>query len=269
MKKLFIIIILFLFQKGFSQELFLVTDPASNVPANSLSVNVQQSLFKEKFETGYTYHLMPEATYGFNKNLMFRATAFVSNRNNNFETEGGSFYAKYRFYSSDDLNSHFRMATFGRYSFNNSNIHQEQIEIMGHNTGFETGIVATKLIKKLAISSSVSFEKAFDNRPNNPFPDNIANNATNYTLSFGKLVYPKKYTSFKQTNINLMLEFVGQTINENGKSYLDVVPVVQFIFNSQARLDLAYRQELLSSMLRSAPNGVYLNLYYTFFNLKG
>jgi hypothetical protein len=81
-------------------------------------------------------------------------------------------------------------------------------------------------------------------------------------------MYPKKYTSFKQTNINLMVEFVGQTINENGKSYLDVVPAVQFIFNSQARLDLAYRQELVSSMIRSAPNGFYFNLYYTFFNLK-
>jgi hypothetical protein len=37
-----------------------------------------------------------------------------------------------------------------------------------------------------------------------------------------------------------MLEFVGQTINENGKSYLDVVPAIQLFFNSQARLDLAY-----------------------------
>jgi hypothetical protein len=64
-----------------------------------------------------------------------------------------------------------------------------------------------------------------------------------------------------------MLEFVGQTINENGKSYLDVVPAIIY-FNSQARLDLAYRQELISSMLRSAPNGLYFNLYYTFFNLK-
>jgi hypothetical protein len=58
-----------------------------------------------------------------------------------------------------------------------------------------------------------------------------------------------------------MLEFVGQTINENGKSYLDVVPATIY-FNSQARLDLAYRQELISSMLRSAPNGLYFNLYY-------
>ena len=226
-----------------------------------------QLLFKEKFEQGYNYHIMPEVTYGFNKSMMFRATAFVSNRNTSLVTEGGSVFTKYRFFSSDDLNSHFRLAAFGRYSFNNSDIHQEQIEIMGHNSGFETGIVATKLIKKIAISSSVSFEKVLDNTSKNPFPNSQGDNATNYTLSFGKLMYPKKYTSFKQTNINLMFEFVGQTINENGKSYLDVVPAIQFIINSQARIDLAYRQELESSMLRTAPNGVYFNLYYTFFNI--
>lgn len=255
-------------QTIFSQELFVVTDPASNVPANSLAINVMQSAFKEQIKTGYNYHLMPEITYGINKNLMVRASAFISTRTNALYAEGGGIMAKYRFYSEDDLNSHFRMAAYGRYSFNRADIHQEQIEILGHNTGFETGIIATKLLKKVAISSSISFEKALDNKPNYPFPDNIGNNATNYTLSFGKLMYPKKYTSFKQTNINLMLEFVGQTINENGKSYVDVVPAIQFIFNSQARLDLAYRQELISSMLRSAPNGVYFNLYYTFFNLK-
>jgi len=160
------------------------------------------------------------------------------------------------------------MAAFGRYSFNNADIHQEQIEIMGHNTGFETGIVATQLIKKIAISASVSFEKAFDNKPDYRFPIVQSDNATNYTLSFGKLMYPKKYTSFKQTNINTMLEFVGQTLNENGKSYLDIVPSIQFIINSQARIDVAYRRELYSSMLRSAPNGFYLNLEYNFFNVS-
>jgi hypothetical protein len=250
-----------------AQELFVVTDPASNVPANSLSVRVSQSVFEQQFENGFNYHLMPEVTYGLNKNLMIRASAFLSNRNNQFAAEGAGLYAKYRFFSTDDLNSHFRLAAFGRYSFNNSDIHQDQIEIMGQNTGFETGLVATKLIKKVAISSSLSFEKAFDNQPNYPFPSELGNNATNYTLSFGKLMYPKKYTSFKQTNINFMIEFVGQTINENGKSYLDVVPAIQFIFNSQARLDLAYRRELMSSMMRTAPNGIYLNLEYNFFNI--
>jgi hypothetical protein len=268
MRKILLLFVVINCQNLFSQELFVITDPASNVPANSLGVNVMQSLFKEEMKSGYNYHFMPEVAYGLNKNIMFRASAFVSNRNNDLVTEGGSFYSKYRFYSTDDLNSHFRLAAYGRYSFNNADIHQEQIEISGHNSGFETGIIATKLIKKVAISSSMSFEKALDNNPNYPFPDNIGDNATNYSLSFGKLMYPKKYTNYKQTNINLMVEFVGQTINENGKSYFDVMPAVQFIFNSQARLDFAYRQELISSMIRSAPNGFYFNLYYTFFDLK-
>ena len=267
MKQLFIGFIALISFQIKAQELFVFTEPASNMPSNSIGIRLGQSLLNEQIKSGYNYHLMPEIMWGINKNLMVHASAFVSNRNTSLVTEGGSVYTKYRFFSSDDLNSHFRLAAFGRYSFNNSDIHQEQIEIMGHNSGFETGIVATKLIKKVAISSSVSFEQALDNTSKNPFPNSLGNNATNYTLSFGKLMYPKKYTSYKQTNINLMVEFVGQTINENGKSYLDVVPAIQFIINSQARIDLAYRQELVTSMLRTAPNGVYFNLYYTFFNI--
>ena len=146
-----------------AQELFVVTDPASNVPANSLAVNAMQSLFKEEYKSGYSYHIMPEVTYGLNKNLMFRTTSFVSNGVSGLNFEGAGLYAKYRFFSSDDLNSHFRLAAYGRYSFNNSDIHQEQIEIMGHNTGYETGLVATKLIKKTALSINISYEQALDN----------------------------------------------------------------------------------------------------------
>ncbi len=81
-------------QAVFSQELFVVTDPASNVPANSLAVNVMQSLFKEEMKSGYNYHLMPEVTYGINKNLMLRGSAFISTRSNALYTEGGSIYGK-------------------------------------------------------------------------------------------------------------------------------------------------------------------------------
>lgn len=266
MKQIILLLVCFIGQNILSQELFMVTDPASNIPANTLIVRVMQSVFKEQIKTGYNYHAMPEITYGITKNLMVRNTLFVSTRSNTLITEGASFYAKYRFFSTDDINSHFRMAAFGRYSFNKADIHQEEIEIMGHNTGFEMGLVATQLIKKVAISSTISFEKAFDNKPDYAFPTNQGDNATNYTLSIGKLMYPKQYTSYKQTNINLMLEFLGQTINQNGKSYLDVVPSIQFIINSQARIDLGYRQQLYNSMLRSAPNGVYFNLEYNFFN---
>lgn len=266
MKSYFTLLIILLTQNIWSQELFVVTDPASNIPTNVISVNLMNSIFVEN-TTGINYHLMPEISYGIDKNLMVRSSFFLSNRNNHLYLEGGNIMGKYRFLSIDDIHSHFRMAAYGRYSMNRADIHQEQIEIIGHNSGFETGLIATKLKNKLAISSSLSFEYATDNKPNYIFPKDMGNNAMNYTLSFGRLMYPKNYNNFKQTNINLMVEFIGQTINKNNKTYVDIVSAIQFIFNSQARIDLAYRREIVSSMLRIALNGVYLNLYYTFFTL--
>ena len=253
--------------KGKAQELFVVTEPASNMPTGSIGVRLAQSLMKEEFKSGYNYHIMPEIMWGANKNLMIHAAAFISNRNKNLATEGGSLYAKYRFLSKDDIHQHFRMAAFGRVSVNNSDIHQEEINTMGHNSGLEAGVVATQLLNKVAISASSSFEKAMNNSETNKFPASQSNSATNYTLSLGKLMYPNKYKNYKQTNINLMVEFMGQTLNQNGKSFLDVVPSLQFIINSQARIDIAYIKEIYSNMLRTAPNGLYLKLEYSFFNV--
>ena len=81
-------------------------------------------------------------------------------------------------------------------------------------------------------------------------------------------MYPKTYKSYKQTNINVMFEFLGQTLSDNRKTFIDGTAAIQFIVNSQSRIDLAYRKSLFSNMLRSAPNGIYLNFEYTFFNFK-
>ncbi|MFV8325260.1 hypothetical protein [Flavobacterium sp. ZS1P14] len=266
MKQLAIMLFFLLSFHSRAQELFVVTEPASNVPSGSIGINLGQTWMKRQLESGYDYHILPEITWGITKNWMVRSTIFISNRTDNLRYEGGSIYAKYRFFSNDAVHNHFRMAAFGRYSINNSDIHQEVIETMGHNSGYETGIVVTKLIKKTAISSSLSFERALDNRPNYRFPSSQSDNAMNYSLSIGKLIYPRQYTHFKQTNINIMLEFLGQRLNENSKSYLDMVPSIQFIINSQAKINFAYTKEIYSSMLRTAPNGIYLKFEYTFFN---
>ena len=249
-----------------AQELFVMTEPASNMPANALRVRDMNAVM---FETkgGINYHNMPELMWGINKNWMVSAAAFISNRNTTLVTEGGSLYAKYRFYSVDDLHSHFRLAAFGRYSINNADIHQEELETMGHNTGYELGIVATKLISKVAISSTLSYERALNNMPNYEFPSAQSNNAFNYTLSVGKLMYPKVYTSLKQTNINAMVEILGQRLNGNEKSYLDIVPSIQFIIRSTARIDVGYRQQLYSTQSRTAPNGFVVKFEYTFLNV--
>jgi hypothetical protein len=250
-----------------SQELFVMTEPASNMPTGSIGTRVGQSLMKEKDGDGYNYKLIPEVMWGISKNWMVHANFFVSNGGGQINIDGGSLYAKYRFFSVDDFHSHFRMAAFGRYSLNNRPMPQEEIDVDGNNSGFETGIVATQLINKLAISSSISYEKSENSLLNSNFAKKQNESAINYTLSFGRLMHPNKYSNYKQTNINLMSEFLGQRLNDTGKSYLDFVPSVQFIINSQAAINLAYKQQVYSTMDRFAPNGVYLKLEYTFFNV--
>jgi len=266
MRYLSIVFLLFISFNINAQELFVVTEPASNAPAGSIGVRLGQSLMKNQMDGGNIYSLSPEVTWGINKNLMVRASTNFNDMNSGLDLKGGGVYAKYRFFSVDDLQSHFRMAAFGRYSWNNSPIQQEAIDMMGMNSGYEAGLVATQLIKKVALSSTVSYGHAYHNNDYN-FPAEFGKSAINYTLSAGRLMYPKKYTSYKQTNINTMLEFVGQTITENGKSYLDIVPSVQFIINSQARIDLAYKKELYSSMDRLTSDGFFLKLEYTIFNV--
>ena len=135
-----------------------------------------------------------------------------SNRTEVLMVEGGSLYAKYRFLSKDAVQKHFRIAGFGRLSFNNSDIHQEEINMYGHNTGLEFGIVATQLLRKVALSSGVSFLKATDNGNKNKFIYGQKESKTiNYTLSIGKLMLPKEYKDYRQTNINLMLEIEEHT----------------------------------------------------------
>lgn len=263
--KYFVILVSFLSFQIHAQELFVMTEPASNMPTASIGVR-DMSLFAFKKTGGYNYHNMPELMWGVNKDWMVHASAFLSDKQGNLMLEGGSLYAKYRFFSVDDLHSHFRLAAYGRISTSNAEIHQEDIETMGMNSGYEIGTVATQLINKTALSASISYERAFNNQ-GNIFPDEWSNSAMNYTFSVGQLMYPKKYTNFKQTNINAMLELLGQRLNQNGNSYLDVVPSIQFIVNSQARIDLAYRRQIYSDMERISANSILLKLEYTFFNV--
>jgi len=267
MNKLLLFASLFIYSNTFSQELFVFTEPASNMPSKSLGVRDMNGFFFEK-DGKLNYHNMPELMWGINKKFMFHVQGFISNRQDGgFETEGGSLYAKYRFFSEDAKQSHFRMALFGRVSKNRADIHQEEIETMGHNSGYEAGFIATQLLHKVAISSTISYERALDNKPNYKFPPMQAKSATNYTLSIGKLMFPKVYTSYNQTNVNLMFELIGQRLNGNQKSFLDMGPSIQFIVNSQARFDIGFRQQLYSTMERTAPNGVILKFEYLFFNV--
>ena len=122
-----------------AQELFVFTDPASNMPARSIGLRLTNTFMHDEQIHKTNYHALPEIMWGANKNLMLHAEGFFSSRNNGLSAEGLGFYGKYRFLSNDEVHSHFRMAAYTRLSFNNSDIHQEEIEINGHNSGYETG----------------------------------------------------------------------------------------------------------------------------------
>ncbi len=249
------------------QELFVYTEPASNMPAKSIGLRMNNWLMHETVSKNLNYHLIPEIMWGANKNLMIHVESFFSNRNGGFNAEGAALYAKYRFFSRDEVYKHFRLAAFTRISSNKGDIHQEEIETNGHNTGYELGVIATQLLHKLALSSTVSYEHAFDNRNGNEFPGSMSRQAANYSLSAGRLILPKHYTGYKQTNVNFMVEMLGQSLLDNGKIYLDIAPSVQFIFNSQTRVDIGYKRQIYSSMVRSAPNGVLIRIEHLLFNV--
>jgi hypothetical protein len=250
-----------------AQELYAVTEPASNMAAGSIGFRIDNSIMNELKSGRINYHLIPEILIGVSKKVMFQGNLFFSNRNERFAREGGSIYVKYRFLSNDAIQRHFRMAGFARISVNNSDVHQEEINMYGHNSGLEVGIVATQLLRKVALSSTLSVLKAVDNGNANKFIyGSHESRAVNYTLSFGKLMLPYEYRTYKQTNINAMLEFLSQVNTGSGNYFVDVAPSIQMIFNSQSRVDIGYRIELASTLLRTAPSGIFIRLEHNLFN---
>ncbi len=254
------------FQLGFTQELFSFTEPASNMPSKSIGFRLTNTLMKEQISNKYNFHLLPEIMIGVNRHFMFHAEGFISDRNNKLVTEGAAIYGKYRFFSKDDVHSHFRLAAFSQCAINTSDVHQEAIDLRGHNSGFNLGLVATKLINKTAISTSIAYVQAMDNGKAAEYQINNNNKAVDYTLSIGKLFLPKEYVSYNQTNMNGMLEFLCQTNLSTGKTFVDLAPSLQFIILSRMRIDLGYRFPLSKDLYRTAPSGGMIRLEYNIFS---
>lgn len=268
MKRLiFLAALLCCFSLAQAQELFVYTEPASNMPAHTLGLRASNWLMDERGTGRVNYHLIPELMWGVNKNLMIHAEGFISNRNAGLAAEGMGLYAKYRFFSKDTLYRHFRAAAFGRVTTNNAPVHQEEIMTNGHNSGFTLGLIATQLLHKQALSATLSFERAMNNFAGNEFPDMQSRNAVNLALSTGRLCYPNRYQHYGQTNINLMGEVLIQQLLGTNLRYFDFAPSVQFIFNSQTRVDIGYRMELWSNMERTAPSGLLVRVEHLVFGL--
>ena len=250
---------------AFSQELYVNTEPASNMATGSLGLRIESQGF---FKPGYKNRSTLETMYGVNRHLMVHGSLYMSDYYSSSQHfEGGSIYSKYRFLSIDTVQKHLRGAFFIKASSINNPLPNQEITLEGDNSGLQSGVVFTQLLHKLALSGSVSYLRAFDNRGGYSPPTFQARNAAAYTLSAGYLLFPRSYRDYKQVNVNLYAELLGKTNPGHGQSYLDAAPAVQFIFNSVCRLDLSYRTPLYNDMVRNTKNMYLIRLEYNFFNL--
>lgn len=247
-----------------AQELYVFTEPASNMPTKAIGVRITN---EGMFNPDFTSRSIGEVMLGLNKNLMFHAQGFLSDMDGKYRLEGGSFYAKYRFLSIDDTHSHFRGAAYGRVSTSKRNIKTEDLNLEGDNAGWQAGLVFTQLIHKLALSTTLGYGKVFNPNAQRVGAGLAPNEMLNYSLSSGYLLFPFKYKNYKQPNFNLYVEALGKTNPANGHTYVDLAPAVQLIVNSQTRIDLGYRFELTGNMENRYLKNMYLaRVEFNFFN---
>lgn len=277
-----------------AQELYIFTDPASNVPAHALSMRLNyMHMPAADVDDGKVNRNMqrfaPDVSYGVSKNLMLKASGYFSDMfQSALRWEGASLSAKYRFLSQDDFHKHFRMAAFGKVAFSRNPYFMHSVvthqypdgnggtiphtEMMHHpadeqmlegtHGGWQAGVVATQLLHKLALSGTLSTISRWNNGTRFPVPDAAAQGALQYTLSAGYLLFPRSYQTYRQVNLNLYMELMGQSAYGRPNQFLDAAPALQFIIGSKARVDVAYRFQVTGNMRRFNEEQFLLRLEY-------
>jgi len=250
---------------GKAQELYVFTEPASNMAAKSLGVRLTNEGI---FSGGKMNRTIPEFMVSLNKNLMAHVQGFFSDMDGKYRLEGGSVYGKYRFLSVDGNQKHLRVAVFGRLSTSKRPVYSEDINLEGDNSGAQGGIVVTQLLHKLALSATVGYSKAFDTEDHRIAGMPVPNHLLNYSLSSGYLLLPVIYKNYNQPNFNMYFEVLGKTNPETGRSYLDLAPALQVILNSRTRIDLGYRFQVAGGIDGRYNKNMYLlRAEFNFFNV--
>ncbi len=250
-----------------AQELYVFTEPASNMPSKSIGVKQSAKWLRNNFSGRTESRHTSEVMFGMNKNLMLHGAVTFSNmysRSQQFESFRT--YAKYRFLTVDGMYSHFRMAAFAEASHSRNVSSFDELSLEGDQSGLQAGIIATQLLHKLAISTTLSLTESLQKGRTLPGPKAVPYQAFNYSLSAGYLVLPKKYTSYDQTNLNLYVELLGQRTYDKKRYFVDLAPAAQLIFNSQAKLNLGYRFQLGGNMNRMADRSWLLSFEWLFLN---
>ena len=233
----------------FAQELYVFTEPASTKPARA--IGLKQS-FQKMGGNGSRNNQHTQIQFGLSKKLsLYLGTNYA----------GTDAYAQYRFYTKDAMYTHTRLAFYAKaIQTNKTAVHTNAVLLDGEESVLGSGFIVTQLKHKWASSLSLGYVQKQD------WNQHYGKNAFQYSFSNGLLVYPKRYSSYGQTNVNLYLELLGQKLLSGKGQYLDAAPSIQLIFNSQAKVNLGYRFALLDKTNRMTNNSLYLSVDYLFFN---
>jgi hypothetical protein len=250
-----------------AQELYVFSDPASNLPARSVSAKLT-ARFADLSNSGQIrQRYMPELMVGLHKNWMARvSTSFSNFYQSGQKWESAKLYAKWRFFSEDGIHRHFRLAAFADGAFSRNKLVFDEMNLDGDNSGFQFGVIGTQLLHKLAISGTASYMRVYDEKLKS-MPDMHDKDAIAYSLSAGYLLFPKSYADYEQVNLNLYVELLGMKGFGPGMYYLDIAPAIQLIFNSSTKFNLGARWETAGNMDRIARNNYFLSMESTFLNV--
>ncbi len=247
------------------QELYVFSEPASNMPAHTLSPKFKMVGAGRQGQPHFLRYT-PELMFGFSKEFMLHAaTTFSNMHTQSINWESAYIYGKYRFLSRDDVHRHFRMAAFAEAGYSRNPLYFDEISVRGDNSGFDLGVIATQLVNKTAVSASLSYLSVYGDETEN-LHHTLARSALNYSLSAGYLVLPRVYENFDQLNFNIYTEILAQQVLNKNAYFIDMAPAIQFIFNSNSKLNIGYRFQLNGNALRAVERSYLVSFEHTFFN---
>ena len=284
MKRLFIILSFFVSISCYAQEFFPTYGSASNLPKGVLSIKFSNEYYTDesqprwwqgytfsygissKIEISQVYSFSDHHGYILPKNFIttdpqtgaLTTNGYINGQSYSYNFENLAMSIKYRFLSLDETQEHFRMAAFLQLAGGNEPHEVAESDLAGDNSGVSAGIIATYLKHRFAISLTAGgiFPHEYVQADSNIYLH--YGNALTYSLSMGYLLFPLHYKNYNQTNVNLYMEFVGesyqamQSITKEGETvswynvpslnkghYIEARPAIQFIFLSNTRVDLS------------------------------
>ena len=270
-----------------AQELFPINEPASTIPKGVIGIRAATHFHYKKAGHREMIRIM----YGLTPKITTMLTTLYSNfhtkefpedlnsyyriyHNHNasqinypYSFEGLHLLTKWRFLSFDHKNEHLRFALLNELAYSNSTHIDGFPSLMGDNSGGSLGLITTKLYKKLSVSIT-SLYTYFLSHYEPETTEKIkfkAGNSVDINLSIGYLLWPRKYKSYKDLNVNLYIEvldkyYSGTNISRNniyintdqfqylkGGNIIYICPGIQFIINSKTRIDFVTQESLYHS----------------------